>query len=217
MSQEQLLVVLDVDSTLTRDEGIDLLAGFVSAEASQQVASITAAAMRGEIDFAESLTRRVEYLKGVTTAQIQKAVQAVRITDGAKKLVQVLTDHGHLVGAVSGGFHQMVDPLAHELGLSFHRANTLEIVDGVVTGRLHGPLIDAAAKAETLREWASEHHIPRDRTVAVGDGGNDVAMFAEAALGIAFMAKPVAKEAADISIDTPNLGQVLQVLGFLDA
>lgn len=216
MSTEKLLVVLDVDSTLTRDEGIDMLAEFVSPEAAAEVAAITASAMRGDLDFTESLTRRVSLLKGVTTTQIQEAVAAVRITDGAKELVSTLQAHGHVVGAVSGGFHQMVDPLALELGLDLHRANTLEITDGVVTGRLLGPIVDAALKAETLKEWATHHAIPPAQTVAIGDGGNDVLMFQEAGLGIAFMAKPIAREAADISIDTPDLREVLRLLGFLE-
>jgi phosphoserine phosphatase len=216
VSQNRLLVVLDVDSTLTRDEGIDLLAQCVSTEAAAEVQAITASAMRGELDFSQSLIQRVSHLKGVTEEQIADAVNAVTVTDGARELVEVLRSFGHVVGAVSGGFHQMVDPLARELGLDCHKANTLEIVDGVVTGRLLGPIVGATEKAETLAQWASEHQIPPAQTVAIGDGGNDVLMLKEAGLGIAFMAKPVAKEAADISIDTPDLRQVLDVLGFID-
>jgi phosphoserine phosphatase len=217
VSDRRLLVVLDVDSTLTQEEGIDLLASFVSPAVASEVAHITAAAMRGELDFQQSLHARVEVLAGVTETQLREATRAITLTEGAQELVRVLTESGHSVGAVSGGFHQMIDPLAAELGISFHRANTLEIVNGVLTGNLVGPVVDARQKALILREWAEAESIPVENTVAIGDGGNDVFMLQEAGLGIAFMAKPVAKEAADLVIDTPDLAQVLDVLGFLRA
>ena len=213
MSAAQLLVVLDVDSTLTRDEGIDLLAESVSPKVAAEVAAITAAAMRGEIDFAQSLTQRVRSLAGVSRATIEQATARVRITDGAHTLVTTLHAHGHLVGAVSGGFHEMVDPLALELGLDMHRANRFEWEGDALTGGILGPLIDAAAKERTLLEWAQAHHIDLARTVTIGDGGNDVAMLRRAGVGIAFMAKPVAKDAADVIIDTPDLSRVLDTLG----
>jgi len=212
----RLLVVLDVDGTLTRDEGIDVLASFVSEETATEVAGITARAMRGELDFEASLRQRVSALAGVTSDQVVQATRSIRVTDGARELVSVLQSNGHLVGAVSGGFHQMIDPLAADLGLDFHRANTLEIVDDVLTGDLAGPIIGAREKANTLLEWASAHTIDQANTVAIGDGGNDVFMLQEAALGIAFMAKSVAKEAADIVVDTPDLAQILDLLGFVD-
>jgi len=213
MSAAQLLVVLDVDSTLTRDEGIDLLAESVSPKVAAEVSAITAAAMRGEIDFAQSLTQRVRALAGVSRATIEQATARVRITDGAHTLVTTLHAHGHLVGAVSGGFHEMVDPLALELGLDMHRANRFEWEGDALAGGILGPLIDAAAKERTLLEWAQAHHIDLARTVAIGDGGNDVAMLRRAGVGIAFMAKPVAKDAADVIIDTPDLSRVLDTLG----
>lgn len=213
MKEHTRLVVLDVDSTLTRDEGIDLLAGFVSPEVAEEVARITASAMRGELDFEESLRRRVAALKGVSLDTVRQATDQVRLTSGADELVSALHERGHLVGAVSGGFHQMIDPLARELNLDFHRANTLEVSEGVLTGSLVGPLIDAPAKALTLREWAQAHSIPLEDTVAVGDGGNDVLMLEQAGMGIAFMAKPVARAAADVVIDVPDLREVLAVLG----
>ena len=213
MSAAQLLVVLDVDSTLTRDEGIDLLAESVSPKVAAEVSAITAATMRGEIDFAQSLTQRVRALAGVSRATIEQATARVRITDGAHTLVTTLHAHGHLVGAVSGGFHEMVDPLALELGLDMHRANRFEWEGDALTGGILGPLIDAAAKERTLLEWAQAHHIDLARTVAIGDGGNDVAMLRRAGVGIAFMAKPVAKDAADVIIDTPDLSRVLDTLG----
>lgn len=213
MSSAQLLVVLDVDSTLTRDEGIDLLAESVSPKVAAEVAAITAAAMRGEIDFAQSLTQRVRALAGVSRAAIEQATARVRLTDGAHTLVRTLHANGHLVAAVSGGFHEMVDPLALELGLDMHRANRFEWEGDLLTGATLGSVIDAAAKESTLLEWAQTHQIDLANTVAIGDGGNDVAMLGRAGVGIAFMAKPVAKAAADVIIDTADLAEVLDALG----
>ena len=212
MSAPRRLVVLDVDSTLTRDEGIDLLAGLVSADTAAEVAAVTAATMRGELDFEESLRKRVAALRGVSLEAVAAATSHVRLTDGAHDLVSALHAHGHLVGAVSGGFHQMIDPLAEDLGLDFHRANTLEVSNGLLTGSLVGDIIDAQAKAATLAHWASSHSIDMANTVAIGDGGNDVEMLGQAGVGIAFMAKPVAKAAADLVIDVPDLREVLAVL-----
>lgn len=212
MSEPRRLVVLDVDSTLTRDEGIDLLASFVSEQTAREVASITAAAMRGEIDFEESLRARVATLAGVSVEVLAKATALVRLTDGAHELVETLHSKGHLVGAVSGGFHHMVDPLVEELGLDFHHANRLEVVDGRLTGRTLGDVVDARAKSDTLRAWANENAIDMTNTVAVGDGGNDVMMLRDAGLGIAFMAKQVAQEAADVVIDSPDLRLVWEAM-----
>ena len=212
MTEPRKLIVLDVDSTLTRDEGIDLLANSVSPAIAAQVKGITAAAMRGELDFAESLRNRVAVLKGVSEDAVAAATAQVRLTEGAHELVAALHAQGHLVGAVSGGFHQMIDPLAQELNLDFHRANTLEVRQGLLTGALVGELIDAEAKASTLREWAASNSIDLAHTVAIGDGGNDVLMLRQAGVGIAFMAKPVAREAADVTIDVPDLREVLGVL-----
>ena len=212
MSAPRRLVVLDVDSTLTRDEGIDLLAGLVSPDTAAEVAAVTAATMRGELDFEESLRKRVAALRGVSLEAVAAATSHVRLTDGAHDLVSALHAHGHLVGAVSGGFHQMIDPLAEDLGLDFHRANTLEVSNGLLTGSLVGDIIDAQAKAATLAHWASSHSIDMANTVAIGDGGNDVEMLGQAGVGIAFMAKPVAKAAADLVIDVPDLREVLAVL-----
>lgn len=212
MSAPRRLVILDVDSTLTRDEGIDLLAGLVSPNIAAEVAAITAAAMRGELDFEDSLRRRVAALAGVGLDAVAEATNQITLTDGAHELVSTLQAQGHLVGAVSGGFHQMIDTLAEELGLDFHRANTLEVSNGLLTGSLVGDIIDAQAKASTLVHWASSHSIDMANTVAVGDGGNDVEMLGQAGVGIAFMAKPVAKAAADVVIDVPDLREVLAVL-----
>jgi phosphoserine phosphatase len=207
------LVVLDVDSTLTRDEGIDVLAGLVSPQAARLVAEITTSAMRGETDFEESLRARVALLEGASSDIVDQAVASIRLTEGARELVSALHEEGHLVGAVSGGFHQMIDPVAKDLGLDFHRANVLQIQDGFLTGALIGEIIDAEAKARTLREWAQMNGVDMSHTVAVGDGGNDVVMLKQAGLGIAFMAKPIAREAADVSIGVPDLRLVLEAMG----
>ena len=216
MTNTSLLVVLDVDSTLTRDEGIDLIAQHVSPAVAAEVADITSRAMHGELDFEASLRQRVSALRGVPLEAVTAAAAAVTLTDGAQKLVETLVGKGHFVTAVSGGFMEMVEPLATTLGLSAHKANRLGHENGVLTGELVGPIIDAEAKAQALRDWALEFGVPSTNTVAIGDGGNDVLMLQEAQLGIAFMAKPVAKRAADLSIDTPDLAQVLSLLGFID-
>lgn len=209
----RLLVVLDVDSTLTRDEGIDLLAMHASPTAAEEVATITAAAMRGELDFAQSLTRRVRQLEGIPEDVLQQVADTITLTAGARELVSTLHAHGHLVGVVSGGFHELIDPLALELRLDFTRANRLGVSAKVLNGELVGPIIDAQAKADALREWAAQSEIPIAQTVAIGDGGNDVVMLRDAGLGIAFMAKPIAREAADVALDTPDLSEVLGLLG----
>lgn len=209
----RLLVVLDVDSTLTQNEGIDLLAARVSSVAAEQVAAITDKAMRGELDFAESLVARVRRLRGIPEAVVAEVASQVILTAGARELVDTLHAHGHLVGVVSGGFHELIDPLAIDLGLDFSRANRLGISAELLNGELVGPIIDAQAKTNALREWANLSNIPMEQTVAVGDGGNDVLMLRDAGLGIAFMAKPVARKAADLALDTPDLSEVLGLLG----
>lgn len=205
-------MVLDVDSTLTRDEGIDLLAAAISEDVANTVAGITASAMRGEIDFEQSLRQRVGALRGVTRDQMSHAISQVRITPGAQELISRAHELGHLVGAVSGGFHDMVDPLADELTIDIHAANRLEWKGGVLTGEVVGPIIDAKAKASTLEQWTLAHDIDLLNTVAIGDGGNDVEMLRLAGVGIAFMAKPIAQQAADVSINEPDLSLVLGIL-----
>ena len=213
MTTERKLIVLDVDSTLTQDEGIDLLARYVSDEAAKEVSDVTARAMAGELDFAESLTARVQALAGLSLRDVASATALVRLSVGAETLVRSAQAAGHLVAAVSGGFHEMIDPLAADLGLDMHRANRFEVRDGLLTGKISGPIVDADAKSASLREWAEHHDIAPSNTVAVGDGGNDVLMLSAAGLGIAYMAKEVARAAADIVIDTPDLSVVLDEIG----
>ena len=213
MTAQRKLIVLDVDSTLTQDEGIDLLARYVSDEAAREVSNITALAMAGKLDFAASLTARVQALAGLSLDDVVSATAHVRLSVGAETLVHSAQSAGHLVAAVSGGFHEMIDPLAAALGLDMHRANRLEARDGLLTGKINGPIIDAQAKRTSLREWAAQYDIAPANTVAVGDGGNDVLMLSAAGVGIAYMAKEITRAAADVIIDTPDLSLVLDEIG----
>ena len=205
------LLVMDVDSTLVQGEVIEMLAA--RAGVHEEVARITESAMRGEIDFEESLRTRVAALAGLDAAALERVRREVVLTPGARTLVRTLKRVGYLLAVVSGGFTQVIDPLRDELGLDFAAANTLEVVDGRLTGRLVGPVVDRAGKAEALRRFAAEAGVPLSQTVAVGDGANDLDMIAAAGLGIAFNAKPVVREAADTAVSVPYLDAVLYLLG----
>jgi phosphoserine phosphatase len=205
------LVVLDVDSTLIRDEVIDLLAA--RAGVGGQVAAITEQAMAGELDFADSLRARVALLQGLPEAVLAEVRDGLQLTPGARTLVRTLRRLGYLVGVVSGGFSYFTDRFVDELGLDFAAANELEILDGVATGRVVGTVIDRAGKAAALREFAAKHGVPLAQTVAIGDGANDLRMMAEAGLSIAFNAKPRVRAEADLVIDRQDLAQVLPLLG----
>lgn len=205
------LVVMDVDSTLIRDEVIELLARHAGRE--DEVREVTERAMRGELDFAESLHERVACLAGLPVTVFDEVREAVRLTPGARTLVATLKEMGLAVGVVSGGFIEVVAPLAEELGIDYAHANRLEIVDGHLTGRVHGAVVDRATKAVKLREWAKAEHLPLSRTIAVGDGANDLDMLAAAGLGIAFNAKPAVRASADTSINLPYLDAVLFLMG----
>lgn len=207
----RFLVVLDADSTLIEDEVIELLADAAGSLA--LVAAVTEQAMRGEIDFAESLRLRVKTLAGLSTDVFAEVGRLVRPTPGVRELIDGLHAHGSLVGVVSGGFHEVLDPLAAAFGLDHWRANRLEVADGRLTGGLVGPIIDAAAKADALREWATLEGVALPQTVAVGDGANDLTMMRAAGLGIAFNAKPIVKAQADLAVDARDLSQVLPMLG----
>ena len=207
----RFLVVLDADSTLIEDEVIELLADAAGSLA--LVAEVTEQAMRGEIDFAESLRLRVKTLAGLSTDVFAEVGRLVRPTPGVQELIDGLHAHGSLVGVVSGGFHEVLDPLAAAFGLDHWRANRLEVADGRLTGGLVGPIIDAAAKADALREWATLEGVALPQTVAVGDGANDLTMMRAAGLGIAFNAKPIVKAQADLAVDARDLSQVLPMLG----
>jgi phosphoserine phosphatase len=205
------LIVFDVDSTLIQQEVIEMLAA--RAGALDAVAAITDAAMRGELDFAESLHQRVGTLAGLPAEVLDEVAEDVMLTPGARTTVRTLRRLGYHVGVVSGGFRQVIEPLAHELMLDFVAANELEIVDGKLTGRVVGQIIDRPGKAKALRDFADQVGVPMAQTVAVGDGANDIDMLSAAGLGIAFNAKPALREVADASLSHPYLDTVLFLLG----
>lgn len=205
------LVVMDVDSTLIQDEVIELLAAEAGREA--EVAAVTERAMRGELDFAESLHERVAALAGLPVSAFTAVQDRVRLTPGARTLVRTLHELGFTVALVSGGFMEVVGPLARSLGIVNARANRLEVSDGTLTGRVLGTVMDRPGKATALRDFARIEGLPMSRTVAIGDGANDLDMLGAAGLGIAFNAKPVVREQADASLTGPHLDSVLFLLG----
>ena len=205
------LVVMDVDSTLIQEEVIELLAAHAGVET--EVTAITKQAMNGELDFEQSLRARVRLLKGLPASTLDEVQKDITLSLGAETVVQTLHALGFHVALVSGGFIEVVEPLAKKLGIQSYRANRLEVLDNMLTGELSGPIIDRAHKAEALREYAAHYDIPMSRTIAIGDGANDLDMLNAAALGIAFNAKPFVRDAAHASVNTPYLDTVLYVMG----
>lgn len=201
------LLIMDVDSTLIRQEVIELLAAHAGREA--EVAAVTEAAMRGDIDFTQSLRSRVAVLKGLPVSVFAEVGSVIELSDGTEELVRHYLAAGHAVAAVSGGFSQLLDPLAAQLSLTFAEANLLGVTDdGHLTGEVAGAVVDRAAKERALRRWAAEAGVPMERTIAVGDGANDLDMLGAAGLGVAFNAKPAVRSAADAAIDVPYLDVV---------
>ncbi|RJT76496.1 phosphoserine phosphatase SerB [Arthrobacter cheniae] len=205
------LLIMDVDSTLIKQEVIELLAAHAGREA--EVAAVTEAAMRGELDFTQSLHHRVRALKGLPASVIDEVVGRIELSDGAELLVAAYLDAGHTVGVVSGGFSQVLGPLAARLRLSFARANDLEIEDGVLTGRVSGAVVDRREKERVLRAEADRAGVDLSSTIAVGDGANDLDMLAAAGLGVAFNAKPAVRAASDAALDLPDLDVVRHFAG----
>lgn len=205
------MLVLDVDSTLIEQEVIELLAAHAGREA--EVREVTERAMRGELDFAASLTERVRALAGLPVQVLDEVRAAVRLTPGAQLLVGTMRRSGFPVGVVSGGFREVVEPLAASLGIDHVQANGLEVSGGRLTGRVEGPVVDRAVKAAKLRTWAALHDVPLERTLAIGDGANDLDMLAAAGLGVAFDAKPAVREAADATITPRRLDLALHYCG----
>jgi phosphoserine phosphatase len=205
------LVVIDVDSTLIQDEVIDLLAAHAGTQA--EVAELTSAAMHGNLDFAESLRARVATLAGLPVSVLEEVRAAIRLTPGARTLVRTLKRLGFTVAVVSGGFIEVVGPLASELEIDHAHANRLETRDGLLTGGVVGEIVDRQGKAEALRRFAAAENLPMSRTIAIGDGANDLDMLAAAGLGIAFNAKPLVREQADTAVSVPYLDAVLYLLG----
>jgi phosphoserine phosphatase len=205
------LIVMDVDSTLIQGEVIEMLAAHAGCEA--QVAAITEAAMRGDIDFEESLRSRVALLEGVPETAIDEVYDAIVLAPGARTMVRTLRRLGYRFAIVSGGFSQITDRLAADLGIHYARANRLEVVDGRLTGRIVGDVVDRAGKAAALREFAAEVGVPVGAVIAIGDGANDLDMLNAAGLGIAYNAKPMVRDAADASVTVPYLDTIMYLLG----
>ena len=206
----RFLVVLDADSTLIRTEVIELLAD--EAGRGAEVAAATESARRGEVDFAASLRSRVAALAGVPVSAFSRVRARIEPTSGVRELTAAVHARGGVVGVVSGGFHEILDSVAPELGVDRWRANRLAVVDGALSGQVDGDIVDAAAKASSLREWAIELGVAPHATIAIGDGANDLQMMAAAGLGLAFNAKPAVREAASLVIGPQDLAEVIALL-----
>jgi phosphoserine phosphatase len=210
MSFPKRLVQLDVDSTFIQQEAIELLAA--KAGVLEEVARITSATMRGELDFEQSLIARVSLLGGLSEDSIGQVQQEILLTDGAIELVALLHEQGHFVSLVSGGFTNVLQPIVDELKIDFYKANTLEVVDGQLTGKIVGPIVDRASKAQALKDFAQQCSVELANTVAIGDGANDLDMMQIAGISIAFNAKPIVEAAADYSIKERSLRSVAALI-----
>lgn len=210
--EEPWLIVSDVDSTFITQEVIELIAAHAGVEA--EVAEVTERAMRGELDFGESLAHRVALLEGLPVQVLDEVREQVVLSPGAAELVRAVQARGWHFALVSGGFTEVVGPMAASLGIGLVRANRLEIADGRLTGRTTGAIVDREAKEHWLRHFATTLSIPLSRTVAIGDGANDLAMMGAAAVSVAYNAKPIVQETADLVLDNQSL---IEVLSFIDA
>lgn len=210
MTKTKGLLVMDVDSTLVQEEVIDLLGD--EAGVGQQVADITERAMRGELDFRQALEERVATLKGLPESIFNKVYARIHFNKNAKELVAELHARGYKVGLVSGGFHETVDRLAAEAGIDYVKANHLEVVDGILTGKTYGDIVTKEIKVQKLRDWAVENELVLSQTIAMGDGANDLPMIHEAGIGIAFCAKPIVRQQAPYQINEPDLYKVIEIL-----
>ena len=206
-----VLVVMDVDSTLIQQEVIDLLADY--AGVMPEVKEITEQAMSGKLDFKQSLAKRVGLLEGLSEEIFQWLKPQIQLTPGVQELILAVHELGGKIGAVSGGFSQVLEPLAKEIGLDYWMANSLEVRGGKLTGNLVGPVIDAEAKATALKSWASDSRIPLEQTIAIGDGANDIQMLECAGYAVAFRPKPVLKQYADLVIEENSLISLIEKLG----
>ena len=207
------LCVLDVDGTLIEEEVIDLLGK--EAECEEEVTLLTAQAMRGELDFEASVKRRVYLLKGLSINVFDKIYHELHLSKNAAKFIKVLQENQIEVGLVSGGFTTVVERLAKDLGISLYTANQLEIKDDHLTGNLIGPIISREVKEATLVRWAEELEVPFDKTIAIGDGANDLKMLKSAGLGIAFCAKDIVKKEINLQVDERDFGKILEMIDFL--
>jgi len=205
------LIVMDVDSTLVQGEVIEMLAG--RAGCLDEVTRVTEAAMRGELDFEQSLRERVALLAGLDASVLDRVYDDIELAPGARTMVRTLKRLGYRFAIVSGGFRQVTDRIAEDLGIDYSAANELEVSDGRLTGRVLGPVLDRAGKAQALRRFAEEAGVAQSATIAIGDGANDLDMLAAAGLGIAFNAKPAVQEAADTTVNVPYLDAIIYLLG----
>ncbi len=206
----RFLLVLDADSTLIRNEVIELLAD--EAGRGAEVTAATEAAMRGEVDFAASLRSRVGVLAGVPVSAFERVLARIEPTPGVRELIDAVHERGGRVGVVSGGFHEILDTIAPDLGVDVWRANRLTTVDGALAGSVDGAIVDAEGKAAALREWAAESGLPLAQTIAIGDGANDLRMMTAAGLGLAFNAKPTVRAHADLIVERLDLSEVIPLL-----
>ena len=214
MSQVKGLCVMDVDGTLILEEVIDLLGREVGRE--EEISQITSRAMRGELDFESSLRDRVSLLEGLPVSVFDKVFKSIQLTPNAQKFISILQKNGILVGLVSGGFTPIVERLAKSLGIAYFSANQLEVKGGFLTGKLVGQIISPEIKKETLEQWIKELKLPKERTVAIGDGANDLLMLKSAGLGIAFCAKEVLKKEIANHVDKRDFLEVLSLIDFLE-
>ena len=214
MSQIKGLCVMDVDGTLILEEVIDLLGREVGRE--EEISQITSRVMRGELDFESSLRKRVSFLEGLPVSVFDKAFDSIHLSPNAQIFISILQTNGILVGLVSGGFTPIVGRLAKSLSISYFSANQLEVKDGLLTGKLVGQIINPQVKKDTLEQWRKELQLPKDRTVAIGDGANDLLMLKSAGLGIAFCAKEVLKKEIPNHVDKRDFLEVLPLIDFLE-
>lgn len=214
MSQVKGLCVMDVDGTLILEEVIDLLGREVGRE--EEISLITSRAMRGELDFETSLRDRVSFLEGLPISVFDTVFKSIQLTPNAQEFISILQKNGILVGLVSGGFTQIVERLAKSLGIAYFSANQVEVKDGHLTGKLVGAIISPELKQATLEQWRKELKLPRERTIAIGDGANDLLMLKSAELGIAFCAKEVLKKEIPNHVDKRDFLEVLPLIDYLE-
>ena len=214
MSQVKGLCVMDVDGTLILEEVIDLLGREVGRE--EEISQITSRAMRGELDFESSLSKRVSLLEGLPVSVFDKVFNTIHLTSNAQEFISILQKNGILVGLVSGGFKPIVDRLAKSLGITHFSANQVEVKDGHLTGKLVGQIICPEVKKETLEQWRKERKLSQERTIAIGDGANDLLMLKSAGLGIAFCAKEVLKQEIPNHVDKRDFLEILPLIEFLE-
>ena len=214
MSQVKGLCVMDVDGTLILEEVIDLLGKEAGREV--EISQITSRAMQGELDFESSLRKRVSLLEGLPVSVFDKVFNTIHLTSNAQEFISILQNNGILVGLVSGGFTPIVERLAKSLDIAYFSANQLEVKDGLLTGKLVGQIISPEVKKDTLEQWRKELKLSKERTIAIGDGANDLFMLKSAGLGIAFCAKEVLKQEIPNHVDKRDFLEVLPLIGFLE-